>query len=212
MSLTAISSSTTFKNTSHVITVPDNDVGRLMYYLCCVTKYLALDILPGDVTDYQNWATLPAAQAAAVFQNACILKPEDLIGQLIFRDEAGEVLPKGQENTFVSITSAQKYATIQQNVFLSGQTQSVSSVMFFKHTWLEKYYYQPLKSVGYALRGIQHCDHCRGLGGNCVCPVACPLRPETKCSSDPAWFLALLYIGGAFMVYVFYRGAKSFFA
>lgn len=213
MALTTSSWSVNVQDKTVGITVANDDVARLMYYLNCVTSELNLHILDNDLLAHENYKNLSATRVATVFQTALELKPDLLIGKLIFSDEQHEVIPKQFNNAFVSITAACQYASVQRNVFLAGQTQNVTDVMFFNNAWLNKNYYHPINNISNAIRGREHwhCDHCNGTSGTCACRV-CLRSSRSVCTEPSPWWAYLLVIVGGFLIMnIFWRGLKSYF-
>lgn len=162
--------------------VPDDDIARLMYYLQCVTSGLGLDILSGDLVQYKNYLLLTPARIAAVYQTAVELNPDLFIGKILFRDDEGEVT-RTSTNSFVSISAACNVVSLQSNIVIAGKVQNVTKVMFFKSSWLKKFYTDPLGRIARLILGTKHCTHCNGEEGVCAC-TTCPRGDETKCQSS----------------------------
>ncbi|KAJ2913688.1 hypothetical protein MD484_g6726, partial [Candolleomyces efflorescens] len=162
--------------------VPDDDVARLMYYLNCVTVSLGFDILQDDLVDYQNYHRLNSTRIALVIKSAAELTPDIFIDRILFRDDAGEVVPSGSSNKFVSITSALDLVSIQRDFILGGQVKDVTKVMFFKSSWLNTFYNGPIERIAKALleSTTKHCSHCEGDPGMCACST-CPRSDKSQC-------------------------------
>jgi hypothetical protein len=123
--------------------VPDNDIARIMYYLNCVTVGVGIDILEDDLVDYKNYYRLSRNRAILVLKAALALSPAELINQIIFRDDNGEVTGSSS-NEFCDINVACSYVSLQREAIIGGRVQSISKVMFFKSQWLERYYNGPI--------------------------------------------------------------------
>lgn len=173
---TASMLSMTVAETGVLVTVPDNDVARLMYYLNCVTVSLGLDILEDDLVDYKNYRWLSNARIELVFKSALFFSPNEFIDKLIFRDD-DEIVTRTSTNEFCEVSVACDIVSIQRNVVIAGQVQNVTKVMFFRSVWLETYYTLPL------LRTVlksKHCVHCEGSDGMCKCED-CPRTSDSQC-------------------------------
>jgi|SRR5579859_4027371 len=147
MSLTARQLSANIVRTGQTVTVPNNDLARIMYYLNCVTKAVDMDILPDDCIEYQNYRYLSSNRIDLVIKFAQILSPGELINKLIFRDDEGDIIKRGDSNEFASITVACNIIHVQQSVVIGGKVQNVTKVMFFKSEWLTRNYYDPLRRL-----------------------------------------------------------------
>jgi hypothetical protein len=128
------------------VVVPDNDVARLMYYLHCVTMGLGLDILEDDLVDYKNYRRLSRARTELVFKSALLFSPDELIDKLIFQDD-DQIVTKTSANQFCRVSVACDIVSLQRDVVIAGKMQNATSVMFFRLSWLEKNYTQPLLNL-----------------------------------------------------------------
>jgi len=140
---TATSLSMNVRNTGVSVSVPDNDIARIMYYLHCVTLGCGLDILQDDLVDYKNYWRLTPARKALVYKSAIEFSPDEFIGKLIFRDDAGQVA-KACMNEFCSISVACGIVSLRRDVVIAGKVQNITKVMFFRSGWLDKNYTQPM--------------------------------------------------------------------
>jgi len=189
----ATASTLSFNVTDNSVSVfvPDDDVARLMYYLNCVTLGVGLGILQDDLVQYENYHQLSPARLAVVFKTAIELSPAELIGQLIFRDDEGEVITGSTGNAFISISAACSVVSLNTDIIVAGKVQTVSNVMFFKSSWLKCYYTDPMERIARAIVGTDHCSHCEGKEGICTCTL-CPRNSYSKCKTPlDAFFEAL---------------------
>ncbi len=171
--------------------IPDDDVARLMYYLNCVTLSVGLDILQDDLVQFKNYRQLSPARIAAVFKTAIELSPDELLGQLIFRDDKGELVSGSSTNAFISISAACNVVSLNRDIIVAGKVQKVSKVMFFKSSWLKFFYTDPIERIARAVLGTNHCSHCEGKEGICTCTL-CPRSSDSKCEHPfDAFFEAL---------------------
>ena len=173
------------------IVVPEDDVARLMYYLNCVTLSVGLNLLQDDLVQFQNYRQLSPARIAVVFKTAIELSPDELLGQVIFRDDEGELITGSSGNAFISISAACGVVSLNTDIIVAGKVQKVSKVMFFKSSWLKFFYTDPIERIARAIAGTDHCIHCEGKEGICTC-TSCPRSSDSKCKTPlVAFFKAL---------------------
>jgi len=131
------------RRTGVSVVVPDNDVARLMYYLNCVTRGAGLDILPNYLIDYRNYRRLDGRDIDLLLEFAALLSPRELINNIIFRDDEGDITGRAQ-NEFCEIDIACNVVAVERTVVVAGQVRNISKVMFFKSSWLNTNYYRPM--------------------------------------------------------------------
>lgn len=181
---TASSVSVSLKADGNTVTVPVDDVARLMYYLQCVTTGIGINVLPPDLTNYRHYQHLTTARRNLVFKYAYELSPDLFIDKVIFLDNGHEVIPRGYNNEFCTISAAVSLVSIQQDLLLAGKAQSASRVMFYNTAWLQTHYWEPFRRNRFAIAravGSLHCLHCDGTNGLCSCSNGCPRGRDTQC-------------------------------
>jgi hypothetical protein len=172
------------KNTTVAVMVPDDDVARIMYYLYCVTVGVGHDILHDDLVDYRKYQQLSAVRKALVFEAALKYSPDVFIDEVIFRDDEGKVVTGTTSNEFCDISVACDIVSLQRDVVIAGEVRTLTKVMFFASSWLDRYYNGPVARV---VLKSKHCMHCKGGDGMCNCD-ACPRNSNSQCQP----FLSLL--------------------
>lgn len=70
--------------TGTTVTVPDNNIARLMYYLHCVNSCIPGFEIPERLRRYQNYYLLSDDDRANVVAHALLLKPEILNNEVFF--------------------------------------------------------------------------------------------------------------------------------
>jgi len=78
-----------FERTTHSVTVPNNDVARLMYYLNCVCTAIDCNN-DNDIQrfpNYQNWARLSFEEQHLLFSLCYKLSPEVFEDKVFFHCE-----------------------------------------------------------------------------------------------------------------------------
>lgn len=163
-----------------VVTIPDDDIARLMYYLRCVTLSLGLDILQDDLVDFRNYRKLNANRRRSVYKAALEYPPSFFNNKLIFKDDAGEIVTGSNTNDFINITTACNVVSVQRDFVLGGQVRDVTKVMFYKSSWLNKHYNRPIERLA-NVYGTKHCQHCEGENLVCACSI-CPRKSNSKCT------------------------------
>ncbi|KAF8910634.1 hypothetical protein CPB84DRAFT_1812732 [Gymnopilus junonius] len=158
--------------------IPDDDVARVMYYLNCVTVGVGLNILVDDLVDFQNYRRLAPHRVALVFKYALEFSPDVFLDKLIFLDDQGEVVTGASRNKFVTVSTACDIVHVQRNIAIAGQVKDVTTVMFFKSSWLEHFYTFPITRQ---VLESHHCAHCDGKSGVCSCNNGCNTMPESQC-------------------------------
>lgn len=191
---TAAALSFEFSSFGRTVSVPDDDVARLMYYLNCVTASLGMDILQDDLLDYVNYRKLSTPRIALVFKTAVELSPDIFVDKVLFRDDQGDVVPSGSSNKFVEITAACDLISIQRDFVIGGQVKDVTKVMFFRSSWLKTYYTDPVERIAMIILGTKHCSHCEGSPGMCACST-CPRATNSQCKPIFESFLDVLLTG-----------------
>jgi hypothetical protein len=139
----AASLSMSMKATGVSVTVPNNDIARLMYYLNCVNVCLRIDELDSSLLDYANHWRLSPARRQAVVQIALILSPDELLDKVFFRDDDGDITDDSA-NEFCDVTVACDLIQIDSSAIIAGTVQNVRKVMFFKTSWLRNNYFGPM--------------------------------------------------------------------
>ena len=126
------------------VSVPTNDLAFLMYYLCCVTVDIGLNILDDDLVDYENYGRLSDERRALVLEYARKLSPQELIDKVIFRDDQGVII-NHHRNEFCDISVACGVVSVQRDICIAGKMQSVTKVMFYEQSWLDDHYNRPIE-------------------------------------------------------------------
>lgn len=131
------------------VTVPDNGIAKLMYYLSCMSSCLE-DFIPREFTDYKNYYSLSEDMKAAIVALAILLKPEHIVGKVVFVVPPGNPLLNGYTNEFYKITEATQVlagtATVQGTIIIEGRNVSISKIMVCTENWYHENLINPLKS------------------------------------------------------------------
>ena len=124
------------------VTVPNNDIARLMYYLKCVSSVLNYKGL-SQYTNYNKYYDLSSKEKNEVIQLANIFNPLILMRAKVFILK--EDLDMG--NRFFKITDESMNFHAIEQIVIGGITTKVLSIMVFKFNWLNNYYFLPIKRL-----------------------------------------------------------------
>jgi len=129
------------------VTIPDDNIARLMYYLDCVDSCL-VDFVPSKYIQWNNYNSLSGDEKALIVAMAAILSPDILIGKVFIPVESGNQLLNGRSNEFYSVTQgSQLISTYFDTVILiEGKSVNVTKLMVFTENWFDKYYINPIKA------------------------------------------------------------------
>lgn len=174
------------KDTSADVTVPANNVARLMYYLRCVTRSLGVDVLPARLVDFSRWAYLSDSEDDAVYTEAWRFSPDELLDKIIFHDTDG-TLCGTSSNRFLELSEATSLLAVSGSAVVGGTSRTATRVMIFTTAWLTKFYIHPMRSAAGRLtrlrvRLILHCRHCGGAAASCACTHGCARREWSECT------------------------------
>lgn len=88
--------------TGNIVTVPNDNIAKLMYYLSCVASVIQYN-LDYKLRDYKNYFRLNPDEKASVYIQAVKLNPKIFIEAGVFK-VGSEFLRKGNMNEFLKIT------------------------------------------------------------------------------------------------------------
>ena len=131
--------------TGYTVQVPNNDIARLMYYLSCVNTVISYDEI-NKFSDYRNYNSLNLEEKEILLKLVELLKPEIFIKAGIFIKE-DKLIPNNYNNEFYKITDQRIGIHISQEIMIGGKFIRVLKIMACNDTWLNKYYYEPIKSI-----------------------------------------------------------------
>ena len=130
----------------HRVTVADNDVARLMYYLHCVCT--AIDCNNDDnirrFIDYDRWSSLSAAEQVALIALCYTFSPDVFIDKVFFNSDA---LCGDLGNQFYKIHQVRSQLLAAESIVIAGQVRRVNQIMTYKMIWMKTYYLDPMKRL-----------------------------------------------------------------
>ena len=105
--MATLSASAFSMDITRTVIVPNHDLAFLMYYLRCLTVDIGLDILDDDLVNYKNYGRLSNEKRALVLQYARQFSPQELIDQIIFRDDQKVIAKYGCPLPYFYVTYTQ---------------------------------------------------------------------------------------------------------
>ena len=124
-------------------TVPPNATAKLMYYFDSVASVLEIDNYNANrLKNYNKYYLLDDEDIDTLLTLVCLFSPDELIGKVFFPDEDLE----GSINHFYELSSVTHLVAVADSVLIGGQRRRVAKVMFFKQTWMQTYFFQPMRA------------------------------------------------------------------
>ncbi|CAF3366893.1 unnamed protein product [Rotaria socialis] len=176
MSFVLERSQTEIKRTTVTVTIPENNVAHLMYYLSCVCTVIDCndDAQIQRFTSYQNWNHLTIDdQKVLVF--LCFTFSPDVFNDKVFFQK--DSLCVHHENEFYEINQQNHVLVGSESVLIAGRLRRVTKFMTYKLSWLQKYYIGPMGRLTERLN--------RPLRHSTRQPIE--YRPSTTTNSAPTY-------------------------
>ena len=127
------------------VTIPNNDIARLMYYLNCVFYVIQYDI-DKKFTDYNNYYNLTKKEEETVVGLALLFNPKILIDLKIFILDS-RLLIGEFSNEFYKITDERIGIHVNEEVMIGGKVVRVLKVMAINENWLNNNYLDPIDNI-----------------------------------------------------------------
>ena len=127
------------------VTVPDNDIARLMYYLSCVDTVIRHD-QTDRLSDYENYYRLTKAEEDLLLQLVLLFNPKIFINAGIFIVDQS-LLPYNMDNEFYQITDQRIGIHVNQEIIIGGKSVKVLKIMACNTEWLNRNYINPLNNI-----------------------------------------------------------------
>ena len=128
------------------VTIPDDDVARLMYYLSCVGTVIEHDNENDILTDYENYDLLDVNQLTLLLTLVTLFEPTIFIkGGVFILDPS--LVPEGSSNEFYQITDERINFHFNDEIMIGGKTRKILRVMACTISWLKRFYYNPMKNI-----------------------------------------------------------------
>ena len=134
------------KSIGETVTIPNDDVARLMYYLSCVKTVIDYDNEDDILTDFENYDLLNVEQLTVLFSLVILFNPKIFINSGVFILDPS-LVPVGSTNEFYQITNERINFHFNDEIMIGGKTRKILKVMACTNFWLLKYYYYPLNNI-----------------------------------------------------------------
>ena len=144
MSLNMDYQSLEVKGIGRTVTVPDNRLAKLMYYLACVFKVIKYD-QNSRLTDFQNYYLLSNEEEQAVLGLVALFNPKVMVDLSLFI-VSPNLVPYGKPNEFYQITDDRIQVHVNSEVVIGGRVIKVLKIMACTEYWINTYYINPVDS------------------------------------------------------------------
>ena len=145
MSATFKYQSLDIKSIGKTVTIPNNDIARLMYYLSCVDTVIRHDDTD-KFSDYEHYYRLTKADEDILLGLIVIFNPKIFINAGIFIVDQ-KLIPYGFDNEFYQITDQKIGIHVNQEVIIGGKSVKVLKIMACNTAWLNRYYINPIENI-----------------------------------------------------------------
>jgi hypothetical protein len=134
-----------FKDITVNVTVPNNDIARLMYYLNCVCE--AVEYNDADVRrfrNYNNWSSLSNEEIRVLLALCLTLSPDVFNNKVFFHSDA---LCGNRSNRFYEINQVSHQLLAVESIIIAGRRRQVNKIMTYTMSWITSYYVNPIKQI-----------------------------------------------------------------
>ncbi len=144
MSLSMNYQSLDVKPIGRTVTIPDNRLAKLMYYLDCVFTVIQYD-QNSRLTDFRNYYLLSKEEEQTVLGLVALFNPKVMVDLSLFI-VSPNLVPYGSTNEFYQITDDRIGVHVNSEVVIGGRVIKVLKIMACTETWIDRYYIQPANS------------------------------------------------------------------
>lgn len=132
------------KKTGQRITVADNDIAKLMYYLQCVCTTIECNDEPEirRFTNHSNWRSLSVDEQRQLVLFCYTFSPDMFEGKVFFQNDA---LCMDCSNEFYEISQISNQLVAAQSIIIAGRTRRVNNIMAYKMSWMRNNYLEPMR-------------------------------------------------------------------
>ena len=134
------------------ITVLNNSIAGLMYYLKCVAALIGYD--DHTSTENQNYDELTGKELLKVYKVAKKFHPSKLIKDGIFIVD--QKLLFGSTNKFYEITDETIGVHVNKEIMIGGKGVKVVKLMACNDKWLSENYFQPIQQLDDLLMELKY--------------------------------------------------------
>lgn len=133
------------RNIGETVTVPNNDVARLMYYFDCVCY--AIEYTDSDMQrfrNYHNWSSLSYTEIRLLVALCYTLSPDVFVNKVFFQSDA---LCGNTANKFFEISQISHQLLAVQSIVIAGRRRRVNRIMTYTMAWMRKNYLDPMRRL-----------------------------------------------------------------
>ena len=128
------------------MTVPDNDIARLMYYLNCVCTTINCN-REQDIqrfTSYNNWFYLSIEEQKALVVLCYKFNSDEFNNQVFSHSDVlcGDIL-----NQFCEIDQVSRQVLAAESIVIAGQRCEDNEIMTYTMQWMRTYYVDPMRRL-----------------------------------------------------------------
>ena len=138
------------KRTTVPATVPSNNTAKCMYYINCIATCIDLEI-DQKYRDYKNYWRITEADKQKIIELCEILSPAKLKNKIIFEEPD---LCGSFSNQFYKLSSTRLAVAAVENICIAGISSKVVSIMVYRNSWIQFYYYSALSGLRQELRSV----------------------------------------------------------
>ncbi|CAF1416964.1 unnamed protein product [Adineta ricciae] len=132
------------------VTVPNNDVARLMYYLNCVCTAIDCNRDP-DIqrfTNYRSWYSLSISEQKELLVVCYTFSPDVFDDRVFFHSDA---LCQGSSNKFYKVNQVRQHLLAAESIVIAGQVREVHQIMTYTMEWMKRNYFDPMQRLAQSL-------------------------------------------------------------
>ncbi|CAF1241485.1 unnamed protein product [Adineta ricciae] len=132
------------------VTVPSNDVARLMYYLNCVCTAIDCNRDPDlqRFTNYRNWYSLSISEQKELLVLCYTFSPDVFDDRVFFHSD---VLCQGSSNKFYKVSQVRQQLIAAESIVIAGQVREVHKIMTYTMGWMKTFYIDPMQRLAQSL-------------------------------------------------------------
>ncbi|UJR21079.1 hypothetical protein I4U23_024179 [Adineta vaga] len=133
------------ESTGTKVSIPENDVAKLMYYFNCVCYVIEYDDTDMQrYRDFNNWYLLSAREVRLLVALCYTLSPDVFDNKAFFRSDA---MSASDVNKFYKINEVSHQVIAASSIVIAGRTRKVNRIMMYKMSWMHQYYFGPMRRL-----------------------------------------------------------------
>lgn len=146
------------KATGTKVSVPNNPISKLQYYLKSVLGLIQADGLE-EIMNYQS-SSVSSENFKIILQLCTVLEPDIFLNKCIF---IAPELCGDSNNQFYEISQVTNILGVAKGVIIGGSNKKINKIMACKKEWLINNYYAPLKNIAEQIQEAQQREKAQKL-------------------------------------------------